>query len=187
MPETELRILTEIEFQIKKIKKSFFSIIHLKLVSLLLHFTIVLCFHFHHYAFQFKLLFEIWFCLHSLPIKLCYPIPPQLVKSFHCNKSYYAIHNLILSTPNPPFFTYIFGTALLIDLWQCFPGFPCTDMDMSLLFRRWLLTCSPTLIFLVNDPSGNTACTWGTTVELSMPDSGPMVFVSWRMRVTTAK
>lgn len=36
-------------------------------------------------------------------------------------------------------------------------------------------------------PSGNTAWTWGTTVLLRMPPSGPMKLLSCLMRDTTAK
>lgn len=49
------------------------------------------------------------------------------------------------------------------------------------------LTCSPTLILFVRAPSGNTACTWGTTVLLKMPPSGPIRLLSCLMRDTTAK
>lgn len=40
-------------------------------------------------------------------------------------------------------------------------------------------TWSPTLIFLVRAPWGNTACTWGTTVEDTIPPSGPIA-CTWR-------
>lgn len=49
------------------------------------------------------------------------------------------------------------------------------------------ITCSPTLILLVRAPSGKTACTWGTTVLLRMPPSGPIRLLSCLMRDTTAK
>lgn len=48
-------------------------------------------------------------------------------------------------------------------------------------------TCSPTLIFLVRAPSGNTAWTWGTRVLLRTPPSGPMKWLSCFIRDTTAK
>lgn len=49
------------------------------------------------------------------------------------------------------------------------------------------ITCSPTLILLVRAPSGKTACTWGTTVLLRTPPSGPIRLLSCLMRDTTAK
>ena len=48
-------------------------------------------------------------------------------------------------------------------------------------------TCSPTLIFFVRAPCGKTACTCGTTLDDTMPPSGPIACTSWRMRDTTAK
>ena len=48
-------------------------------------------------------------------------------------------------------------------------------------------TCSPTLIFLVRAPGGKTACTCGTTVDDTIPPSGPMACTSWRTRDTMAK
>lgn len=53
--------------------------------------------------------------------------------------------------------------------------------------NRDVLTCRPTLIFLVSAPCGKTACTCGTTVLDTIPPSGPMAWTSWRMRDTTAK
>lgn len=49
------------------------------------------------------------------------------------------------------------------------------------------ITWSPTLILLVRAPSGKTACTWGTTVLLRIPPSGPIRLLSCLMRDTTAK
>ncbi len=43
-------------------------------------------------------------------------------------------------------------------------------------FKFKKLTCSPTLIFLVRAPCGKTAWTWGTTVLLTTPPSGPMAW-----------
>lgn len=50
-----------------------------------------------------------------------------------------------------------------------------------------IITCSPTLILLVRAPSGNTACTCGTTVLLRIPPSGPIRLLSCLTRDTTAK
>lgn len=50
-----------------------------------------------------------------------------------------------------------------------------------------LFTWSPTRIFLVRAPSGKIAWTWGTTVELTIPPSGPTPCTSWRILVTMAK
>lgn len=50
-----------------------------------------------------------------------------------------------------------------------------------------LFTWSPTRIFFVSAPSGNIAWTWGTTVELTIPPSGPTPCTSWRILVTMAK
>lgn len=48
-------------------------------------------------------------------------------------------------------------------------------------------TWRPTRILLVSAPSGKTACTWGATVLLSTPPSGPIRLLSCLMRDTTAK
>ncbi|KAF4523416.1 hypothetical protein B566_EDAN007888 [Ephemera danica] len=48
-------------------------------------------------------------------------------------------------------------------------------------------TWRPTLIFLVSAPWGNTACTWGTTLDDTIPPSGPMACTSCRTRETMAK
>lgn len=53
--------------------------------------------------------------------------------------------------------------------------------------QKWACTCSPTLIFFVRAPSGNTACTWGTRVLLRTPPSGPIKWLSCFIRDTTAK
>lgn len=45
-------------------------------------------------------------------------------------------------------------------------------------------TWSPTLIFLVSAPWGNTACTCGTTVDDTIPPSGPMA-CTWRKEEQT--
>lgn len=48
-------------------------------------------------------------------------------------------------------------------------------------------TCRPTLMRLVSAPCGNTACTCGTTVDETMPPSGPMACTSCLTRETMAK
>jgi len=48
-------------------------------------------------------------------------------------------------------------------------------------------TWSPTRIFLVSAFGGNTACTWGTTQDETVPPSGPMPWTSCRSLVMTAK
>lgn len=48
-------------------------------------------------------------------------------------------------------------------------------------------TCNPTRIFFVRAPSGNTAWTWGTSVLLRTPPSGPIRWLSCFIRDTTAK
>ena len=59
--------------------------------------------------------------------------------------------------------------TIFVDRVQCFKRVP-----MFLLAGSYAKCLSPMF-------------TCGTTVELSMPDSGPMVFVSCLTRVTTAK
>jgi len=55
-------------------------------------------------------------------------------------------------------------------------------------FRNiFLITWTPTRMLFCMAPSGNMAWTWGTTVELMRPPSMPIVFVSWRILVTSAK
>lgn len=55
--------------------------------------------------------------------------------------------------------------------------------------ESWIkhLTCSPTLIFFVNAPSGKEAWTNGTLRLHRVPPSGPIWLVSCLMRDTTAK
>lgn len=60
-------------------------------------------------------------------------------------------------------------------------------MPSSVVSVGVLFTWSPTLIFFVRAPSGNIACTWGTTVELTIPPSGPITWTSCRIRVIMAK
>ena len=50
-----------------------------------------------------------------------------------------------------------------------------------------MFTWRPTLIFLVRAPWGKTACTCGTTVELTTPPSGPMACTSCLILVMMAK
>lgn len=64
------------------------------------------------------------------------------------------------------------------------PGRPVPTRGLG-LGRQ--VTWSPTRILLVKAPSGNTACTWGTTVLLRTPPSGPIRWLSCFTRDTTAK
>lgn len=66
-----------------------------------------------------------------------------------------------------------------------YPMSYCTHMSIMITMKKH--TWRPTGIFLVNAPSGNIVWTWGTTVELSIPPSKPIVWFSWRTRVTIAK
>lgn len=71
---------------------------------------------------------------------------------------------------------FFFGMLLTI-IFLVGPDFP----------GRNLLTWRPTLIRLVRAPCGKTAWTWGTTVEDTIPPSGPTAWTSWRIRETRAK
>lgn len=55
------------------------------------------------------------------------------------------------------------------------------------LIQTALLTCSPSLTLLVTAVSGKMASTWGTSLLVSRPPSGPISSLSCWMRETTAK
>lgn len=76
-----------------------------------------------------------------------------------------------------------FLPLLKVTSWLAHISSACTASESG----EFLFTWSPTRIFLVRAPSGNIAWTWGTTVELTIPPSGPTPCTSWRILVTIAK
>lgn len=80
---------------------------------------------------------------------------------------------------------------LLTVLVYCMTKLSASSLHLT---ERWFeaihvsqLTCSPTLIFFVNAPSGKEAWTNGTLRLCRVPPSGPIWLVSCLMRDTTAK
>ncbi|KAH9414596.1 hypothetical protein DERP_008792 [Dermatophagoides pteronyssinus] len=101
------------------------------------------------------------------------------MKRKHRKKNYNVCENFLQLQPNQLFQNDRFFTNFFLAL--------TFSLSLSLSSLLLLPTCNPTLIFLVNAPSGKIACTCGTTVELSIPPSGPIACTSCRIRVMIAK
>lgn len=94
--------------------------------------------------------------------------------------------------PPPPKYDRVRGAVHHINENRFFFGTWLTEIFFRHVLATFLrglnkFTCRPTLMRLVSAPCGNTACTCGTTVDDTMPPSGPMACTSCLTLDTMAK
>jgi len=125
-----------------------------------------------------------------------------------CLKRWVKKKNVKSYCVNCSFFIFFFSrrdtTTTATEIWSCkgcvhhinenrfFFGTWLTEIFFRHVLATFLLglnkfTCRPTLMRLVSAPCGNTACTCGTTVDETMPPSGPMACTSCLTLDTMAK